>query len=482
MKKKIRKCGYARVSTKAEEQEHSLVFQTHYYKALIESDKDAEFAGIYADTRSGKTARLRKQFHAMIQACRRGEIDYIVTKSIARFARNLVETLKIIRELREINVGIFFEKENIDTLEPKSDFMISIYSLIAEGELTSMGEQVKWAVRRRYAKGSVELNSRMYGYTLKDGKPVIVPDEAEVVKEIFTKYLSGEGLCKIAKALNERGIKRKLSAELWRECDIYGILRNEKCAGDAILQKTYREAFKKKKNNGEVPQYYVENNHEAIISREDFMRVQDMIAERGAAYNGYARYAKHPFSGKIQCNECGKTYLRRKNNRNTPYENWIWSCRTYIKSGRKYCGGHNIREKDFIRLFLPAYNEAADFRPHEVRNLDEALKDLLSQERELIALKARGYIKREDYEAQHGEILQQIRDTEDEFARIMRWSGSVQERAGEYSGRLAAALEIAEISGYTITFKFKNGAEVKRIFNNDTNRKETWAKKLQGGR
>ena len=227
MRKKIRKCAYARVSTNHEEQESSLAFQTQYYKALIESEKDSEFVGIYADTKSGKTARLRKQFKAMIQAAKREEIDYIITKSISRFARNLVETLKIIRELREIGVGVYFEKENIDTLDYKSDFIISIYSLVAESELKSMGDQVKWAARKRFKNGSVELSPSIYGYTLKDGKLVPVPNEAAIVKEIFEKYAAGMGADSIAKSLNDRGFRTKLTQNLWRSNTILQILDNE---------------------------------------------------------------------------------------------------------------------------------------------------------------------------------------------------------------------------------------------------------------
>jgi DNA invertase Pin-like site-specific DNA recombinase len=476
IKRKIRKCAYARVSTLAEEQEHSLSFQTHYYKTLIESERDSEFVGIYADTRSGKTSRLRKQFNAMLKAVRRGEIDYIYTKSIARFARNLLETLKIIRELREIGVGIFFEKEGIDTLDYKSDFMISIYSTVAEHELVDMGNQVKWAARRRYADGSVEV-AHIYGYEVKD--KTLIPNEAEaaVVREIYERYANGEGHDKIARALNERGLKRKFSSELWTSGNIKIILENEKYVGDALLQKTYYdENGRTVKNYGEVKQYYVENNHEAIVTRELYDRVQARREQRQAAVV-QKKQTLSPFSGKIVCGECGKGYAHRKNNRNTPYEKWIWCCQTYIQHGRQYCGGHNIREKDFIPLFLSAYNEAAGFKPHEVKNLDEAIKDLLSQERELIALKTKGYMTREAYDEQHGELLRQIQDTEDELARQSRNTVKIEERAEEYSNRLAAALEVAEVDGFTITFKFKNGAEVKRNFNNDTDRTATWNKK-----
>jgi site-specific DNA recombinase len=217
----------------------------------------------------------------MIKAAKRGEIDYIITKSIARFARNLVETLRIIRELRAINVGCTLRRKSIDTLDTASDFMISLYSIIAESELTSMSENVKWAARKRYQNGSVELNSNLYGYTLKDGQLTPVPDEAEIVKEIYQRYAGGEGYTRIARDLNERRVKKKIADTLWNSNDVKRILENEKYVGDALLQKSYKKDFKPVKNNGEVPQYYVENNHTPIVSRELYEKVQE-IKERKA--------------------------------------------------------------------------------------------------------------------------------------------------------------------------------------------------------
>jgi hypothetical protein len=295
---------------------------------------------------------------------------------------------------------------------------------------------------------------------------------------MFERYANGEGCNKIANALNGRGIKRKISQSLWGGNCVRRILANEKYAGDALLQKTYHEGFKVIKNNGEVPQYYVENNHEAIVQRALFEKVQALMEQRKKTAMG-SPIKLSPFSGKIKCMDCGKGYMHRKNNRNTPYEKWIWSCYTYIQQGRKYCGGQNIREKDFKEMFLSAYNEAAKFQPHKVKNLDEAIKDLLTQERELVALKVRNYVKPEDYEKQHDELLQQIKETEEELSRQTQRLGGIQEYAAEYSDRLAISLEVAEVSGFTILFRFKNGAEIKRIFNNNTDRRITWARKKE---
>ncbi len=483
MKNKLRKCGYARVSTLAEEQEHSLVNQTEYYRELISKDDNAIFVGIYADRKSGRNTRQRPQFIEMIKAAKRGEIDYIITKSISRFARNLVETLKVIRELREISVGIYFENESIDTLDATSDFIISIYSTIAESELTSMSENVKWAARKRFKNGSVELNSNIYGYTLKEGQLTPEPEEAVVVKEMFERYAKGEGYRKIANRLNDRGIKKKLTDKLWKDADIKRILGNEKYVGDALLQKTYKKDFKQIKNNGEVPQYYVENNHEPIVDRETYEKVQEIMEKKSRQYK-QAPAIVSPFSGKIKCKSCDGGYRRKKNNRNTPYEKWIWSCSTYIDSGREHCKGHNIREDDLKEHYLSAYNEAASFESHEMQDLGEAIKDLLAQERELIALRARKYLTKEAYDEQHEELLKQLKEYESEYAMESRRLGDSagHKAAFCYTDRLVRSLELAEIDGYKITFKFKNGAVISRIFNNHTNRKATWAKKLGGVR
>lgn len=484
MAKKIRKCAYARVSTLAEEQEHSLAFQTHYYKTLIESENNSIFMGIYADTRSGNTARLRKQFTAMIKSARRGEIDYIYTKSISRFARNLVDTLKIVRELRGIGVGVLFEKEGIDTLDSSGDFMLSIYATVAESEIDSMGENVKWSARSRYKKGSVEINSNLYGYTLKEGKLVPVPYEARIVKDIFNRYINGEGLERIAKHLNSIGVAKKVSNGLWTSTDIGRMLDNEKYIGDALLQKTYKVGQKTIKNNGELPQYYVENSHDAIVDREVFDKAQKIREKRKAsALKKRTPYPLSPFSSKIKCKECGKGYMRRKNNRNTPYEKWIWSCQTYVKQGRKYCSAHTIREKDLKEIFLSAYNQAASYKSPDSQetNLTESIATLLSQERELVALKVKGYITREAFEEQHKELLSQIKEMESALLLESRIAGGAKhEIVEEYDDTLVGSLDKAEIKGYTITFIFKNGASIKKKFNNNTNRKQTWQNK-QGG-
>lgn len=478
MERKLKKCGYARVSTLAEEQDHSIVSQTAHFKWLIENDPAAEFVGIYADKKSGKDSRSRPQLTAMLRAARRGEIDYIVTKSVSRFARNLVETLEIVRELRSIGVGIYFEKDGIDTLDPKSDFLLSILSTIAEGELTSMSENVKWAARNRAQNGEIEL-TRVYGYIYKDKQLYIEPTEAAVVRGIYLRYANGEGQQRIAKSLTARGIKRKITDTPWRSNTIALILRNEKYTGCCITQKTYKEGFKTKVNNGELPQYLIENSHEAIITQELWDRVQERLTAVKAKQKR-SPFALTPFSGKLRCRECGKNYIRRKNNRGTPYEKWQWVDQTYLQQGREHCKGHSIREKDLHALFLSAYNEAAEFisDTDEVGNLSQSIQALLAQERELIALNAKGYIKRDAFEASQAEIIKQIKETEQALILVTKRTGGCKiEPTGEYSDSIVGSLAVAEIDGYTLNFTFKNGATVQRAFDNHADRKATWDRK-----
>ena len=480
---KKRVCAYARVSTLSDAQEHSLIAQTEYFKALIENNPNWEFYGVYADQKSGKDARGRKAFKEMIRQAKTKGVDLIITKSISRFARNLIDTLKTVRKLREIGVGVLFEKEGINSLDSSSDFMLSIYSTVAESELKSMSDNVKWAARKRFKSGSVEQADNMYGYRLDENNKLIpIPEEAKYVKLVYYMYLNGSGTYSIAKKLNELGVKRKFSECIWRDADISRMLKNEKYAGDALLQKSHYVGFKKKANNGEVQQYYVENDHKGIVSRQDFLKVQEIMQSRAEAHKHYTRHRPSPFSGVIQCGECGKNYARRKNNRNTPYESWKWSCRTYIQSGRQYCPGNSIRENDLHELFLSAYNEAVKYidDKNPLHILTKNLKDLLTQERELTGLKAKGYISKIDFDLEHNKLLNMIKDTEKEYEQKTRYINDKMIPAKEYNDKLVRYIESIQIKGMEITFRFKNGAAICRVFNNNRKKKESVLCKAKG--
>ncbi|MCM1224266.1 MAG: recombinase family protein [Lachnospiraceae bacterium] len=298
-KGKPRVCAYVRVSTDKDEQEDSFAVQSEYWTKRFSTDETVEYVGLFTDEGiSGKKMKNRKGLLALLDKARSGGIDRIYTKSISRFARNYTEIIAVIRELREKGIPIIFEKENINTLDPKCNLMLSVMSSLAEEELRSMSKNQKWAARKRFASGSVEL-SRIYGYDYADGKLTVNPETAKIVKRIFELFLNGLGSEKIAKALECEGYATMRGGEHWSRATILRILKNEKYIGDSLLQKNYMDEHGKTKNRGELPQYYVENTHEPIISREDFEAVKRILDERYRKYRlGVGHCNSYLMSGK----------------------------------------------------------------------------------------------------------------------------------------------------------------------------------------
>lgn len=282
---KLRVAGYCRVSTDYDEQASSYETQVAHYKELIQKEPTWEFAGIYADDGiSGTNTKKREQFNKMIAACKAGKINLIVTKSISGFARNTIDCLKYIRDLKAINVAIFFEKENCNTMDAKGEVLITIMASLAQQESESLSQNVKMGIQYRYQQGKVFVNHNHFlGYTKDDqGNLVIEPEEAKVIKQIFYSYLNGMTMKQIADSLKADGILTGSKTKNWRSSSVAKILKNEKYMGEALLQKTYTVDFlnkKQVKNEGIMPQYYVENDHPAIIPKSVFMQVQQIIKQ-----------------------------------------------------------------------------------------------------------------------------------------------------------------------------------------------------------
>ena len=272
--KKLRVAAYCRVSTELEQQESSYEAQVEYYTEKIEENPNWKNAGIYADDgKSATNTKKRDDFNAMIKDALDGKIDMILTRSVSRFARNTVDALMTIRKLKEKNVAVVFEKEGVNTLDGTGEILITILSSLAQEESRNISENTRWGVVRRFEKGKVIVNhNKFMGYTKNEnGELVIVPEEAEIVKLVFRLYLEGYSTAKIGSYLEEHQIKTATGQEKWYDSVIMKMLKNEKYMGDAMLQKTYTVDFMTKKkvmNNGIVPQYYVENDHEAIIPEE----------------------------------------------------------------------------------------------------------------------------------------------------------------------------------------------------------------------
>lgn len=321
-KPKLRVAAYCRVSTDSDEQAGSYEMQVEHYREFISRNNDWELVEIYADDGiSGTNTKKRENFNRMIDDCMAGKIDKVVTKSISRFARNTIDCLKYVRKLREKNIEIYFEKENIKTLEASGELLLTIMASLAQQESASLSQNVKLGLQFRYQEGKVQVNHNHFlGYT-KDEQGNLIIDEAEaaIVRRIFREYMDGYSLKDIADGLERDGIKTGGKKTKWYLSTVQGILKNEKYMGDALLQKTITTDFIEKvriKNDGTVPQYYVKDSHEAIIPKDIFTAVQEEMLRRTNMFSGEAGKKKRVYSSKYAlssictCSKCGDIYRR----------------------------------------------------------------------------------------------------------------------------------------------------------------------------
>ena len=388
----LRVAAYCRVSTDDEEQKTSYEAQIGYYTEKINSNPEWQMAGIFADEGiSGTQAQKRPEFLKMIRLCRQRKIDVILTKSLSRFARNTVDSLGYIRELRALGIAVISEKENIDTLTAESEMLITIMSCFAQAESESISKNVSWGVRQSFKNGNVPMQyARLLGYRKgHDGNAEIIPEEAEVVKEIYRCYLDGMSMNLIADRLNEKGLTTKGGSSPYRKMVVQRILTNEKYTGDALLQKTYvTDCITKKmrKNNGELPMYLVKNHHEPIISRSDFNRVQEEMARRSAkrtiadklTKTGQGKYsAKYALSELLICGECGEHY-RRVTWTAKGFKEVKWRCVIRIQYGKKKChSSPTVDEQALHRAIVSAINEFCEVKDDVAKALRESITEVL---------------------------------------------------------------------------------------------------------
>ena len=345
-----RVAAYCRVSTDSEEQLMSYKTQKKVYTDMILENKEWCLAGIYADEGiSGTQVKNRDAFNKMIRDCLNGKIDYIITKSVSRFARNTVECLEYVRMLKARGIGIIFEEQNIDTLKIDSELYLVIYAGFAQSESESISKNVTWSIRKNFEQGKVQYNfSRLYGYKKgEDGQPEVIPNEAETIHKIFVMFLAGLTLREICEKLTQNGIQTRNGKSKWSVSSVLSILRNEKYCGDAVLQKTVTiDCISKtrKKNTGEAPMYYVHNCHEAIISREDFNKAQEELIRRNViplagrkkAMTVQSRYSRYALSEIVHCGECGSRFRRCTWVRDG-VKRIVWRCVNRLESGSQYC-------------------------------------------------------------------------------------------------------------------------------------------------
>ena len=355
--------AYCRVSTDSEEQLTSYQNQMRVYTEMIAANKEWEFAGLYADEGiSGTRADKRPEFQRMIRDCQNGKIDYIITKSVSRFARNTVECLEYVRSLKAQGIGIFFEEQNIDTLKNESELYLVIYAGFAQSESESISKHITWTYRKKFEEGKVSFQYKNFlGYRKgADSQPEIVPEEAVIVRRIYARFMEGLTPCAIAKELTADGIPTPSGKTNWPTTTVESILQNEKYKGAALLQKCFTVDFltkKQKVNEGEVPQYYVEHSHEPIITPEDFDRVQNEFVRRkqlGRQYSG-----KSIFASRIVCGDCGSFYGPKVWSSNSKYRRVIWQCNNKFKGGHR-CETPHLDEKTIKARFVDAFNAVLD--------------------------------------------------------------------------------------------------------------------------
>ena len=346
----LRVAAYCRVSTDSDEQESSYQTQIDHYTDYISNHPGWQLAGIFADDGISDTdTKKRVQFNRMIAECEAGNIDMVLTKSISRFARNTLDCLKYIRQLKEKNIAVYFEKESINTLDSKGEVLLTIMASLAQNESQSLSQNVKMGLQYRYQQGKVQINHNWFlGYTKdENGNLIIDPEQAEVVRRIYREFLEGGSPDTIARGLERDGIHTGSGRTKWYPSTVKRILSNEKYIGDALLQKTYTVDFLTKKrvinDGGIAPQYYVRNSHEAIISRELYARVQKEIEKRNSPVNGQPRQykRKYCFSQIVYCSECGHTFRRVRWNNNGCRSD-VWRCQGRIQ--KKLCKARTVNE------------------------------------------------------------------------------------------------------------------------------------------
>ena len=358
--KKRRVAGYARVSTDHDDQFTSYEAQIDYYTNYIKGRDDWEFVEVYTDEGiSGTSTKRREGFRRMIDDALSGKIDLIVTKSVSRFARNTVDSLTTIRQLKEAGVEVYFEKENIWTFDGKGELLLTIMSSLAQEESRSISENCTWGQRKRFADGKVSVPfQRFLGYDRgPDGNLVVNREQAVIVKRIYSLFLQGMTYHGIADTLTKDGIPTPGGKKKWSISTVKSILSNEKYKGDALLQKSYTVDFLTKKtkvNEGEIPQYYVEDNHEAIIDPEVFEMVQREMAKRGKGKKYHS--GVHAFSTKIKCGECGSWYGSKVWHSNSKYRKTIWQC-NHKFDGDCRCQTPHLTDEEIQLHFLSAANK-----------------------------------------------------------------------------------------------------------------------------
>lgn len=475
----LRVAAYCRVSTEQEEQQNSYQVQISYYTDLINRKKEWTLVKIFADEGiSGTQAKKRPEFLKMIRMCRQQKIDLIITKSISRFARNTVDCLEYVRQLKDLGIGVIFEKENLNTLTMTSEFMIALYGSFAQAESESISKNVSWGKQKAYAEGKVSFQyAKLLGYKKgANGKPEIVPEEAETVRMIYDLFLDGLSFTRIKKALENQNLLTATGKKIWSESNIKSILKNEKYVGDALLQKTFTvDCISKKvqKNNGECPMYLVTNHHDPIIDRDTFNRVQQELARRTSkrkisdkTITEQGKYSsKYALSELLICGHCGTPY-RRCTWTSCGRKQIVWRCISRLEHGKKYCtDSPTIHEEPLQMAILSAVNEYLDCREEiakilkanigsvlecqgqqKIINLENRLKELDKARNDIISLITSGGCDEDKMDSEFAKIYAEEQSVNEQLAELKKKA----EISADTQDKIDRAMEMIEHEKFEI--------------------------------
>lgn len=503
--------AYCRVSTDDEDQINSYNAQVAYYREKIMQNPKWRFVDIYADEGiTGTLANKRDDFMRMIKDCEKGKIDLILTKSVSRYARNVVDSLSYVRKLKAMGIGVFFEEQNINSLTEESETYIGIYSVIAQSESENISANVSWGIHKRMQNGTYACRFNLLGYRRSEetGEPYIIPEEADIVRKIFNMYLDGASVVQIKAFLEGNGIKTRQGKDEWSTDTIRKMLQNEKYAGDVIYQKTFRTDPISKRtviNRGEKEKYLVSNNHPAIVDRDTFVRVQTEIVRRSSkrktsdkTTTELSKYSgKYALSEILVCGECGSPYKRKTWTQKGSEKRIYWRCLSRIEHGKKFCkSSKGIEEKKLHEAICSAlkrgieenkavyslieanltYAISGEESSFDVFSLEEHIAQKQAEASDLVKLSMKSGANAEKYEAeiakmyseikvlreqlkQAQEIMQKNTRTNEEVARISEWLNDHDLAFDEYDDVVVRRLvdTIRMNSDDTITLTLKGG-------------------------
>lgn len=436
--RKLRVAAYTRVSSNSKDQEHSFAAQNAYFSKLITDNPDWELADIYADQGiTGTSIDKRDDFLRMMEDCRKGRIDRILVKSSSRFARNTKESLAAVRELKSLNISVYFEEQNIDTAQVSGEVLIAMFAALAQRESEAISERVRWSYRVRMSKGRFSTCKAPYGYRLVKDHLEIQEDEASIIRHIFDRYLAGVSMENIAKEITALGCPTRDGTQYWQLTSIQYILQNEKYAGDSLSQKKYTtRSFprQQKINHGERKQYLVIDSHPAIISREIFQKVQELLTQRSAAIHPRSD-VPHAFARKVVCGHCG-TLCKRKNCGGSVN----WACRRHDKSITA-CPNTQVPEEQMKNAFLHVYYNLKHYGTsiltqlisdlyaartgsllwsENIVEINKQISDIASQERLLAQLKQQGSVDPDIFISRGNQLAERRRELKLQKERILR--------------------------------------------------------------